>query len=243
MGVFDAFQIPYSALQREHEDVIARASAAGAGIIIRGGVARGAPDDWEGRRYYMVPNETMRDCWEEAELDELLDGMSRMEFMLRFTLSQPGPRHDDRRHKQLDHLRENLATRRRGPLPDDVLREAKSRLAAAGARPGLSPRADYCPLVSFHRDELAAHARTTTPTRSRCRVRNSVRSGRRDRSSAPSMRKRCACPAPRHPHGKRDDALARAEPAASAPDYLVGPHRPAGDLLADLGRRSSLDTP
>src|SRR5215208_4730127 len=34
MGVFDAFQIPYSALQREHEEVIARASAAGAGIIV-----------------------------------------------------------------------------------------------------------------------------------------------------------------------------------------------------------------
>src|SRR2546428_6318124 len=34
MGVFDAFQIPYSALQREHEDVIARASAAGAGIML-----------------------------------------------------------------------------------------------------------------------------------------------------------------------------------------------------------------
>src|SRR5712691_9006204 len=53
MGVFDAFQIPYSALQREHEDVIARASDAGAGIIIRGGVARGMPSDWERRVNYM----------------------------------------------------------------------------------------------------------------------------------------------------------------------------------------------
>src|SRR5215216_353593 len=35
MAVFDAFQIPYSALQREHEEVIGRASAAGAGIIVR----------------------------------------------------------------------------------------------------------------------------------------------------------------------------------------------------------------
>jgi aryl-alcohol dehydrogenase-like predicted oxidoreductase len=51
MGAFDAFQIPYSALQREHEDVIGRASDAGTGIIIRGGVARGTPDDWQGRRY------------------------------------------------------------------------------------------------------------------------------------------------------------------------------------------------
>ncbi len=41
MGVFDVFQIPYSALQREHEEVIVRVAAAGAGIIIRGGVARG----------------------------------------------------------------------------------------------------------------------------------------------------------------------------------------------------------
>ena len=40
MGVFDVFQIPYSALQRDHSDVIARASKAGAGILIRGGVAR-----------------------------------------------------------------------------------------------------------------------------------------------------------------------------------------------------------
>ena len=42
MGVFDAFQIPYSALQREHEEIISRAGAAEAGIIIRGGVARRA---------------------------------------------------------------------------------------------------------------------------------------------------------------------------------------------------------
>src|SRR5215472_16434887 len=75
MGVFDAFQIPYSALQREHEEIIARASAEGAGIIIRGGVARGAPTDWQ-RAYYMLPGGTMRDRWEQALLDELLDGIS-----------------------------------------------------------------------------------------------------------------------------------------------------------------------
>src|SRR5229473_7330684 len=79
MGVFDAFQIPYSALQREHEEIISRASAAGAGIIIRGGVARGAPTDWR-RHYYMLPGSSMRERWEKARLDELLDGMSRGEF-------------------------------------------------------------------------------------------------------------------------------------------------------------------
>jgi aryl-alcohol dehydrogenase-like predicted oxidoreductase len=37
MGIFDVFQIPYSAVEREHETAIAAASAAGAGIVIRGG--------------------------------------------------------------------------------------------------------------------------------------------------------------------------------------------------------------
>src|SRR6202034_529590 len=49
MGVFDAFQIPYSAVQREHEDLITAAADAGAGTLIRGGVARGGPaedKDW-----------------------------------------------------------------------------------------------------------------------------------------------------------------------------------------------------
>jgi len=32
MGVFDVFQIPYSAMEREHETIIAEASAAGSGI-------------------------------------------------------------------------------------------------------------------------------------------------------------------------------------------------------------------
>src|SRR5580698_8818954 len=48
MGVFDVFQIPYSALQREHEDLITAAAGAGAGTLIRGGAARGAPAEDKG---------------------------------------------------------------------------------------------------------------------------------------------------------------------------------------------------
>ena len=44
MGVFDVFQIPYSALERDHEDAITAAAETGAGVVIRGGVARGVPD-------------------------------------------------------------------------------------------------------------------------------------------------------------------------------------------------------
>src|SRR5688572_9433324 len=45
MGVFDVFLIPYSALEREHEETIAQAASAGAGIVIRGGASRGQPSD------------------------------------------------------------------------------------------------------------------------------------------------------------------------------------------------------
>jgi len=136
MGVFDAFQIPYSALQREHEAVIARASAAGAGIIIRGGVARGAPADWR-RTYYMLPGTALRDRWQNARLDDLLGGASRSEFTLRFTLSSPDLDTTIVGTRDVGHLRDNIAAALKGPLPDDVMNEAKRRLAAAGSSPVL----------------------------------------------------------------------------------------------------------
>lgn len=135
MGVFDAFQIPYSALQREHEDVIARASAAGAGIIIRGGAARGAPTDWEGRPYYMLPGSIPRDRWEQARLDDLLDGMDRMTFTLRFTLSNRDLDTTIVGTRDVGHLQANIAAAMQGPLPDDLVAEAKRRLTEAGSRP------------------------------------------------------------------------------------------------------------
>ncbi len=48
MGVFESFQIPYSGLERRHEEAIAMAAQSGAGVIVRGGVARGEPGPaWE----------------------------------------------------------------------------------------------------------------------------------------------------------------------------------------------------
>lgn len=131
MGVFDEFQIPYSALEREHEGAIAEAAAAGAGIVIRGGVARGAPTDWDRAR----PNLPVRDRWEQANLDDLLDGMSRMEFTLRFTLSLPELATTIVGTRNPAHLRDNLAAAAQGPLPATVMEEAKRRLAAAGSKP------------------------------------------------------------------------------------------------------------
>jgi aryl-alcohol dehydrogenase-like predicted oxidoreductase len=135
MGVFDVFQIPYSAIQREHEAVIAQASAAGAGIVIRGGAARGAPGDWERRRNYMLPGTTGRDRWEAAQLDDLLDGMDRVEFTLRFTLSDPNLDTTIAGTKDIGHLKSNIAAAVKGALPQDVVEEAKRRLDLAGSRP------------------------------------------------------------------------------------------------------------
>jgi aryl-alcohol dehydrogenase-like predicted oxidoreductase len=137
MGVFDAFQIPYSALQREHEEIISRAGAAGAGIIIRGGVARGAPSDWQ-RSYYMLPGSSLRERWEKARLDDLLDGLSPLAFTLRFTLSNPDLDTTIVGTRDLAHLQANIDASLKGPLPESVVEEAKRRLAEAGSRPAHS---------------------------------------------------------------------------------------------------------
>lgn len=135
MGVFDAFQIPYSALEREHEPEITAAAGAGAGTIIRGGVARGAPAAAE-RSVERLPEffqqifKQRRSAWERAKLDEILGGMSRMEFMLRFTLTHPDMHTTIVGTANPDHLSENLAAAAKGPLSDDLYGEAKSRLSA-----------------------------------------------------------------------------------------------------------------
>jgi aryl-alcohol dehydrogenase-like predicted oxidoreductase len=133
-GVFDVFQIPYSALQREHEDIIAKASAAGAGVIIRGGVARGTPTDWN-KRYYMLAGDELSSRWDTARLDELLNGVSRIEFMVRFAIAEPALDTTIIGSKNLAHLRDNVAAARKGPLPADLVIEAKRRLDATGSRP------------------------------------------------------------------------------------------------------------
>ncbi len=124
MGVFDSFQIPYSLLERQHEAMISEAARLGAGIIIRGGVAKG----------HLGPGERWAK-WEAAGLDDLLDGMNRYEFVLRFTLSHPNCNSTIVGTADQDHLRANVAVAQAGPLPDDVYAEAGRRLSAIGEVP------------------------------------------------------------------------------------------------------------
>ena len=126
---FDSYQIPYSALQREHEEAITAAAEAGAGIIIRGGVAKGEPSgDLGGHKRWAA--------WEQANLDELLsEGESRSVFMLRFTITHPHVHTTIVGTKNSNHLAENLKAVDSGPLPEHVYSQAKRRLDQAGQRP------------------------------------------------------------------------------------------------------------
>lgn len=132
--VFDTFQVPYSALQREHETWISKSADAGTGTIIRGGVAKGEPgvsgverpEPW---RYF-----------EQARLDELREeGESRTAFVLRFTLAHPHVHTNIVGTQNPGHLQENVQAALRGPLPPEVYEEAKRRLEGVGMRP-----ADLC---------------------------------------------------------------------------------------------------
>lgn len=126
MGVFDVLQVPYSALQPEHEDVIVAAARAGVGIVIRGGVAKGPPGKGQG-------SADLWDLWDKTELDDLLEGEHRTGFMLRFTITNPDIHTTVVGTLDPEHLLENIAAVLKGPLPASVYSEAKRRLAGARA--------------------------------------------------------------------------------------------------------------
>ena len=131
VGVFDVFQIPYSAVEREHEAAIATAAQKGAGIVIRGGAAKGAPT--EGKQAGL-----QWERWRRAHLDDLLGDMTPMEFILRFTFTNPDLDTTIVGTINPAHLQTNLDILQKGPLSPDFYEEAKSRLAAAGSTPALS---------------------------------------------------------------------------------------------------------
>jgi aryl-alcohol dehydrogenase-like predicted oxidoreductase len=97
-------------LEREHEELIQKASDAGAGVIVRGGVARGEPGAGLG-------SQERWELWDKAKLNELLDeGETRTSFLLRFTNSHPGMSTNIVGTKSHQHLRDNVQAASRGPL-------------------------------------------------------------------------------------------------------------------------------
>jgi aryl-alcohol dehydrogenase-like predicted oxidoreductase len=75
MNVFDAFQIPYSAVQRDHENLITEAADKGTGTLIRGGAARGAASqekNWTVGPLTQQPGVGQRN-WETSGIEDLID--------------------------------------------------------------------------------------------------------------------------------------------------------------------------
>ena len=124
---FATYQIPYSTLQREHEAVIDEAAAAGAGVIIRGGVAKGEHSARMADRWAL---------WETCRLDEFVaEGESRSGFLLRLTITHPGMHTTIVGTRNPQHLADNLAAAERGIVPADTYAEIKRRLTEAGEHP------------------------------------------------------------------------------------------------------------
>ena len=125
LDVFDTFQIPYSCLVSEHEPMIEKAAATGAGIIIRGGIAHGGPEA-------EIQRPALNDVWSKAKLDEILpDGMSRAEMILRYTLSHPNCDTTIVGTCNSEHLSDNVRACRAGPLPADLCSTIAARALRA----------------------------------------------------------------------------------------------------------------
>jgi len=140
MQSFDVFQVPYSAMAPEHDELIAGAAESGAGIIVRGSVWRGVP--FFHRRSMDRVVEVLRrilgrpDQWQAMGLDDLLGDMSVREFLLRFTLSHPGQCTTIIGTSSSEHLAENVEAARKGPLPAPVYAEARRRIVRERSTPG-----------------------------------------------------------------------------------------------------------
>ena len=62
----------------------------------------------------MLSGDELSGRWNKAQLDELLDGMSRIEFMVRFAIAEAALDTTIIGTKNLDPLRDNVAAARKG---------------------------------------------------------------------------------------------------------------------------------
>ena len=135
-GAFDSFQIPYSALEREHEDWISKSAEEGIGIIIRGGVAQGQPSGETTERDISLKRSRKWQMFDEANLEGLLDeGESPTTLILRYTLSNVYAHTNIVGTTRIEHLKENIKGILKGPLSKEVYTEMKHRLDSIGESP------------------------------------------------------------------------------------------------------------
>ncbi|HBJ34291.1 MAG TPA: aldo/keto reductase [Planctomycetaceae bacterium] len=124
LGVFDTYQIPYSLVAPEHASWIQKIGQAGAGVIVRGGIAQGGPDA-------VIARPAVNDVWQKANLDQWIDGStSRAELILRYTLSNSDCHSTIVGTCDHRHLAENIAAVAKGPLPPELCNELRQSVAA-----------------------------------------------------------------------------------------------------------------
>ena len=126
MDVFDTFQIPYSCLEPKHHDAITMAAEAGAGVIVRGGIAKGAAGSRDA-------SNQRADLWQRAKLGELAEtaGIDPAALVLRYTLTHPHCHTTIVGTLDPEHLVGNVEAAGQGPLPEDVYDEVTRRVSAA----------------------------------------------------------------------------------------------------------------
>ncbi|MFP3581495.1 aldo/keto reductase [Arthrobacter sp. SIMBA_036] len=120
LGVFETFQVPYSALDRSLENCLPLINSTGAGVIVRGGTAR-AP----------LAKQTP-DSRADLRLDDLFDGDDLQGFLLRFVMTRAEVSTVIVGTASPEHVRENAKAAARGGLAGDVYAEAQRRLDIAG---------------------------------------------------------------------------------------------------------------
>jgi len=138
MQVFDVIQTPYSLVERDHEELMHQAALNNIGVIIRGGVARGVMvkdaaliNDYPA---FLQPGfRARRQLWQQTRVEDLLQGMTVMEFMLRFTLSNPDMNTTIVGTANPEHLLANVKVAARGALPTDIYAEACQRFPKSPA--------------------------------------------------------------------------------------------------------------
>ncbi len=133
---FSVIQVPYSALQRQNEDVIAALRRSGKAVVARGVTGRGAPGKGWATRPIGTADGEVQALWQRAKLDELLGGMSRIEFMIRFAMANDDVDVALVATTDEAHLAANVAYAAKGPLDAALFQTACQRLAVAGGGPG-----------------------------------------------------------------------------------------------------------
>jgi aryl-alcohol dehydrogenase-like predicted oxidoreductase len=133
---FSVIQVPYSALQRQNEDAIAALKRSGKAVVARGVTGRGAPGKGWATRPIGTNDGEVRQLWEKAGLDGLLGDMSRIEFMIRFVMSNDDVDVALVATTDEAHLADDIAHAAKGSLSEPLFDAARQRLTDAGGGAG-----------------------------------------------------------------------------------------------------------